>query len=52
MTNMESVSLFSQANLANSKKRGLADIFPRHIVAIWAWDYCFIHLRGIPEPAC
>ena len=29
--NTESVSLFSQANLENSKKRGRADIFPRYI---------------------
>ena len=31
LTNTESVSLFSQANLENSMKRGRADIFPRHI---------------------
>lgn len=32
LTNTESVSLFSQANLENSMKRGRADIFSRHII--------------------
>ena len=32
LTNTESVSLFSQANLVNSMKRGRADIFSRHII--------------------
>lgn len=32
LTNTESVSLFSQANLDNSLKREWADIFSRHII--------------------
>ena len=44
--NTESVSLFSQANLENSKKRGRADIFPRHITfAEWASMPRFLYLE-------
>ena len=50
LTDTESVGLFSDTNLENSKKRDQADNFSRHITRGMRVGLLLMFLQGFPEP--